>query len=148
MNIHAAIKAGQKNSVSVSNSHPTQTTISPKTESNPTQETTPPPATTKSEIAVKPVDISIAGTPHRIVCPVDEVGNLENAAKFINEKIRDIRHGSKGGNPNNESLLVLTCLELYDQIQLLKNEKYQYSMENERARTLLEKILKDARSVL
>ena len=26
----------------------------------------------------RPIDISIAGTPHRIVCPVDEIKNLEH----------------------------------------------------------------------
>lgn len=101
-----------------------------------------------SKSTAKAVDISIAGTPHRIVCPADEVQNLENAAKFINDKIREIRHGIKGKNPNNEELLVLTCLELYDQVQFLRGERQHHLIENERARTLIDKMIKDARSVL
>lgn len=100
------------------------------------------------KVTAKAVDISISGTPHRIVCPSDEVQNLENAAKFINDKIREIRHGIKGKNPNNEELLVLTCLELYDQVQALRGDRQQYLIENERAKTLVEKMMKDARSVL
>lgn len=96
----------------------------------------------------KAVDISISGTPHRIVCPADEVQNLENAAKFINDKIREIRHNIKGKNPNNEELLVLTCLELYDQVQTLRDDKQHYVIEKERAKTLIDKMIKDARSVL
>lgn len=103
---------------------------------------------TSPKITAKAVDISISGTPHRIVCPSDEVQNLENAAKFINDKIREIRHGIKGKNPNNEELLVLTCLELYDQVQVLRNERQYFVIENERAKTLVDKMIKDARSVL
>lgn len=103
---------------------------------------------TSPKITAKAVDISISGTPHRIVCPADEVQNLENAAKFINDKIREIRHSIKGKNPNNEELLVLTCLELYDQVQSLRGERQHYLIEKERAKTLVDKMMKDARSVL
>lgn len=134
MNIQTALK-----------SNPNNTGKTPTT----TAQTTPSPITeTAPKTSAKAVDISISGTPHRIVCPADEVQNLENAAKFINDKIREIRHGIKGKNPNNEELLVLTCLELYDQVQVLRNERQYFVIENERAKTLVDKMIKDARSVL
>lgn len=134
MNIQTALK-----------SNPNNTGKTPTT----TAQTTPSPITeTATKASAKAVDISISGTPHRIVCPADEVQNLENAAKFINDKIREIRHGIKGKNPNNEELLVLTCLELYDQVQVLRNERQYFVIENERAKTLVDKMIKDARSVL
>lgn len=133
MNIQTAIKASPNNKTEVK----TETATTPAVE----------PAPMPSSVA-KAVDISIAGTPHRIVCPADEVQNLENASKFINDKIREIRHSIKGKNPNNEELLVLTCLELYDQVQLFKHDRQHNTIEKERARTLIDKMIKDARSVL
>ncbi|WP_066804903.1 cell division protein ZapA [Moraxella oblonga] len=128
MNIQTALKSNPNNTSKAPQSTPTMTD-------------------TPKSIA-KAVDISISGTPHRIVCPADEVQNLENAAKFINDKIREIRHNIKGKNPNNEELLVLTCLELYDQVQTLRDDKQHYVIEKERAKTLIDKMIKDARSVL
>lgn len=157
MDIHAAIKAGKKNDITVSPSHPTTTNESKTdtTQTNttmPNNETTQPlkaqPTTSPAKPEVKVVDISIAGTPHRITCPSDEVQNLEIATNYLNSKIREIRQGIKGKSPNNEELLVLTCLELYDQVQTLKNLHRQQAIDNERARAMVEKIIKDARSVL
>lgn len=101
-----------------------------------------------AEPTFKAVDLSIAGTSHRITCPTDEVAQLEQAGSYINEKIREIRRHVKSKNPSNEELLVLVCLELYDQCQSLKNERKNHLLDNERAKALIEKITKDARSVL
>lgn len=96
----------------------------------------------------KVVDLSIAGSSHRITCPIDEVAQLEQAGTYINDKIRELRRAIKGKNPSNEELLVLTCLELYDQCQSLNNDRKNQILANERAKALIEKITKDARSVL
>ncbi|STZ62771.1 Uncharacterized protein conserved in bacteria [Moraxella lacunata] len=114
--------------------------------------TTPKAPTKPADKADKPsfkaVDLSIAGSSHRITCPVDEVAQLEQAGAYINDKIRELRRAVKGKNPSNEELLVLTCLELYDQCQSLKNDRKNQLLDNERAKALIEKITKDARSVL
>ncbi|STY90931.1 cell division protein ZapA [Moraxella bovis] len=114
--------------------------------------TTPKAPTKPADKADKPsfkaVDLSIAGSSHRITCPVDEVAQLEQAGAYINDKIRELRRAVKGKNPSNEELLVLTCLELYDQCQTLKNDRKNQLLDSERAKALIEKITKDARSVL
>lgn len=114
--------------------------------------TTPKAPTKPADKADKPsfkaVDLSIAGSSHRITCPVDEVAQLEQAGAYINDKIRELRRAVKGKNPSNEELLVLTCLELYDQCQSLKNDRKNQLLDNERAKALIDKITKDARSVL
>lgn len=106
------------------------------------------PADKADKPSFKAVDLSIAGSSHRITCPVDEVAQLEQAGAYINDKIRELRRAVKGKNPSNEELLVLTCLELYDQCQSLKNDRKNQLLDNERAKALIEKITKDARSVL
>lgn len=102
----------------------------------------------KEPVQYKPVHISIAGTPHRIICPTDAVKSLEKNAEKLNEKIRDIRREITGKVPNNEELLVLACLELYDQIQSLTDEVSANNEQNSQAVALIEKINKEVRSVL
>lgn len=104
--------------------------------------------TIKEHTEYKPVHISIAGTPHRIICPTEDVKSLEHNAEKLNEKLREIRRSISGKSPNNEELLVLACLELYDQIQALTEEIHSNQQKNRQASTLIEKINKDAQSVL
>lgn len=169
MNIHSAIKFGAQNSIKVSPSHNTnndshaksqpsdidvQTKTATKdttpTEQAPAPQNTPPatPAKTETKPSFKAVDLNIAGTSHRINCPIDEVSQLEQAGQYINSKIREIRRDTKGKSLSNEELLVLVCLELYDQQEALKHEHKNQILNNERARAIIEKITKDARSVL
>lgn len=96
----------------------------------------------------RPVDISIAGTPHRIVCPVDEIKKLENGVEFINQKIRDLRREVKHKTPSNEEFLVLVCLDLYDQVQTLQNQAAIHAEDQKQIAALIEKINKEARSML
>ncbi|OOR92840.1 cell division protein ZapA [Moraxella caviae] len=102
----------------------------------------------KDKPVMKPVDISISGTPHRIICPSDEVKNLEATADHINQKLRDIRKNIRGKTPTNEELLVLLCLDLHDQVQQLKHEVKSHEDSSSQALALIDKITKDARSVL
>lgn len=96
----------------------------------------------------KSVDVSIAGTPHRITCPSNEVDNLEVACQWINDKIREIRNVFKSKSPSNEELLVLTCLELYDQVQTLKLNNNQYKHGEAEAKELIDKMIADIRTSL
>lgn len=112
------------------------------------QDTNPSELIVKDQPEFKPVHISIAGTPHRIICPVNEVKSLEAAAEKLNEKIRDIRREIRGKAPNNEELLVLVCLDLYDQVQTLAQDAHNRRHENSQATALIDKINKDAQSIL
>lgn len=104
----------------------------------------------KAKPAVKsdftPVDISIAGTHHRIVCPTSEISQLEMAVSYINDKVRSIRQDIKGKSPTNEELLVLTCLEMYDQLKALQDSEDYYTTERDEALVLIEKLLKNAKA--
>lgn len=97
---------------------------------------------------VAPVDVNIAGSYHRIVCPSDEVAGLEEAAAYVNDKVREIRQAMKGRSPSNEELLVLTCLELYDQYKNLKDNERQRILEQEDSLNLIQKMLKELRATL
>lgn len=94
------------------------------------------------------VDLSIAGTPHRISCPEDAVEHLNRTAERLNENLREIRRGVVGKSPSNEELLVLHCLDLYDQISELKKLEQSHHIESERANALLDKLVKDSRAML
>lgn len=96
----------------------------------------------------RPIDISIAGTPHRIVCPVNEIKNLENGAEFINQKIRDLRRDIKHKTPSNEEFLVLVCLDLYDQLQALERHVAANESEKKQIAAMIDKINNQARSML
>lgn len=98
--------------------------------------------------AIAKVDISIAGVPHRISCPSTEVANLNKTADQINEALRDIRRNVRGKSPSNEELLVLHCLDLYDEIRELSKAKETHLIETQRATALIDKIIKDAVSIL
>lgn len=102
----------------------------------------------KENNELRPVHISIAGTPHRIICPADRVKSLESSAEKLNEKIREIRQATKGKVLNNEELLVLACLDLYDQVQGLNATISAHEQAQNQAAALIEKINKDALSVL
>lgn len=114
-----------------------------QTQNNDLNESTP-----KHRTESKPVHLSIAGTPHRIICPINEVKSLELAAEKLNEQIREIRQEIKGKTPTNEELLVLVCLDLYDQVQSLTQDIQRHKHENNQAVALIDKINKDAQSVL
>lgn len=97
---------------------------------------------------VAPVDVNIAGSYHRIMCPSDEVAGLEEAAAYVNDKVREIRQAMKGRSPSNEELLVLTCLELYDQYKSVKDSERQRILEQEDSLNLIQKMLKELRATL
>lgn len=114
-----------------------------KTKNAPTIESVPP----KKPDFVR-VDLSIAGTPHRISCPSSEVATVNKNADRLNESLREIRRSVGSKNPTNEELLVLHCLELYDQISDLKRQIQDGQIHNERSNALLDKLIKDAQSMI
>lgn len=94
------------------------------------------------------VTVNIAGTNHRINCPSNEVANLQTAALHIHDKMLALRQNIKDKNISNENLLVLICLELYDQIGELQTQQQADDEQRQRHEQLLAKILKDAQSIL
>lgn len=94
------------------------------------------------------VDLSIAGTPHRISCPANEVAALNRNADRLNENLREIRRSVGSKSPSNEELLVLHCLELYDQISDLKKQLQDGQIHNERSNALLDKLIKDTQAMI
>lgn len=109
---------------------------------------TPAPISTETTPKFTRVDISIAGTPHRINCPTSEVDNVNRTADRLNNNLKEIRRSVSGKSPTNEELLVLHCLELYDEMAELKKLRQNELINNERVSALLDKILKDAKTIL
>lgn len=93
------------------------------------------------------VELSIAGTTHRINCPASDVMNINRVAEQISEALRELRRAVRGKSPSNEELLVLHCLDLYDQLREANSERDQVLAEANRAEALIDKILKDANNI-
>lgn len=93
------------------------------------------------------VDVTVAGTPHKITCPEDEIENVQKTAHRLHENIISLRQQVKNKNPSNEELLVIHCLELYDQISELKTtQKFAHDKE-QRATALIDQLLKTAKAI-
>lgn len=108
----------------------------------------PTPTLETSTPTFEAVTVNIAGTNHRINCPSNEVANLQTAALHIHDKMLALRQNIKDKNISNENLLVLICLELYDQIGELQAQQQADDEQRQRHEQLLAKILKDAQSIL
>lgn len=153
MNIYAALEATKKNkktphSTTTAGFEQPDTQVPPVTVIQ-TADTTPSkPETPKAKPTFEAVTVNIAGTNHRINCPSDEVNNLEIAATYIDDKVRSLRHSFKSKSLSNEELLVLTCLELYDQLTVLQAKQRLDNDEWQQSHMLLNKIIKDAQSIL
>lgn len=162
INTDTASQISSKQAVSETNAeNPPKTNMLNTDNNQRSSENTPPQAKTPESLAEDtkvsekqpkqtflPVDINIAGTPHRITCPADEIKTLEESVLQINNKIRNIRQDIKGKTLTNEELLVLTCLELYDEIRSLQDTNANLDAETDRAMVLIEKMIKDAKSAL
>lgn len=97
-----------------------------------------------TETKIAHVDLNIAGTPHRISCPVNEIDNLKKTTDLLNKNLRQLRIDIAGANPSNEELLVLHCLDLYDQIRELQEAKKDLTEQEYHATVLINKLLKTA----
>lgn len=95
---------------------------------------------------LKLVDVVISGVTYPIQCPADEVQSLQKASDFINQFISDIR--KQAPTLNHENLLVLCCLNLYEQIDSQQLQQKHHQLENERMQALINKISQDANSIL
>lgn len=91
------------------------------------------------------VDLSISGKTYVLRAPKNDVAMLENAERKINEFIQTARKNSP--NLTQEALLVLCALDLYQQSYKAQERTQMLGAQEERARALIDKILKDAQSI-
>ncbi|WP_201509106.1 cell division protein ZapA [Psychrobacter alimentarius] len=98
------------------------------------------------EPQIKKVDISIAGVTYPIYCPVHEQEELRSAVFYINDYAQELRKDAP--SLSQENLLVLCCLNLYEKIHANQRDDEDRLQESSRSDALLDKILKDAQSIL
>lgn len=101
-----------------------------------------------SDNSNKTVTVMVSGTAHRIVCPASEADNIEKNAEVLNKSIIKLREMFKGKNPSNETLLVLHCFDLYDQITELKTTQKFTNDKEQRANVALDQLLKTAKGMI
>ncbi|KAA0915122.1 cell division protein ZapA [Psychrobacter sp. ANT_WB68] len=95
---------------------------------------------------IKKVDIAIAGVTYPIYCPVHEQEELLSAVSYINDFALKLRKDAP--NLSQENLLVLSCLNLYEKIQTHERNEEDRLQKNKQSEVLLNKIMKDAHSIL
>ncbi|HCH27189.1 MULTISPECIES: cell division protein ZapA [Psychrobacter] len=98
------------------------------------------------ESQVKKVDIVIAGVTYPIYCPIHEQEELLSAVSYINNYALDLRR--EAPSLSQESLLVLCCLNLYEKIHANQRSEEDRLQQDKQSGALLNKIMKDAQSIL
>lgn len=134
-------KSSVQNDASKRDSQPVDKTANTMTNSN-SQETT----IKETQSPIKKLNIVIAGATYTIYCPADEEAELRAAENYLNNFATNIKKDSP--KLNQENLLVLSCLNLYEKIntnEVSAAERQQQSKQNE---SLLNKIMQDAHSML
>lgn len=91
------------------------------------------------------VDIKILNKTYTINCPVGEETELLDASTFINTFIDDLR--SQAPDLGHENLLVLCCLNLYEQLQQSKNQTSKKAHSIEHANQLIDQMIQDMQLV-
>lgn len=98
------------------------------------------------EPQIKKVDVAIAGVTYPIFCPVHEQEELRAAVSYINDFALKLRRDAP--SLSQENLLVLTCLNLYEKIQTHERNEEDRLQQSKQSEALLNKIMKDAHSIL
>lgn len=99
-----------------------------------------------AEPQIKKVDIAIAGVTYPIFCPVHEQEELLSAVSYINNYALDLKRDAP--NLSQESILVLCCLNLYEKIHANQRSDEDRLQKDKQSQALLNKIMKDAHSIL
>lgn len=95
---------------------------------------------------IRTVDVFIGGATYPINCPVDEKDELDKAVLYINHFFREIRKDAP--TLEHENLLVLCCLNMYEEMKQQKNTEATIRENDKQMQTLIEKITKDAKSIV
>ena len=98
------------------------------------------------EPQIKKVDIAIAGVTYPIFCPVHEQEELQSAVSYINNYALDLKRDAP--SLSQESILVLCCLNLYEKIHANQRSDEDRLQKDKQSEALLNKIMKDAHSIL
>ena len=98
------------------------------------------------EPQIKKVDIAIAGVSYPIFCPVHEQEELLSAVSYINNYALDLKRDAP--SLSQESILVLCCLNLYEKIHANQRSDEDRLQQEKQSQALLNKIMKDAHSIL
>jgi cell division protein ZapA len=99
-----------------------------------------------AEPQIKKVDIAIAGVNYPIYCPVHEQEELHSAVSYINNYALDLKRDAP--SLSQENLLVLCCLSLYEKIHANQRTSEDRLQQDKQSEALLNKIMKDAQSIL
>ena len=99
-----------------------------------------------AEPQIKKVDIAIAGVTYPIFCPVHEQEELLSAVSYINNYALDLKRDAP--SLSQESILVLCCLNLYENIHANQRSDEDRLQKDKQSQALLNKIMKDAHSIL
>ena len=99
-----------------------------------------------TEPQIKKVDIAIAGVTYPIFCPVHEQEELLSAVSYINNYALDLKRDAP--SLSQESILVLCCLNLYEKIHANQRSDEDRLQKDKQSQALLNKIMKDAHSIL
>ena len=99
-----------------------------------------------AEPQIKKVDIAIAGVTYPIFCPVHEQEELLSAVSYINNYALDLKR--EAPSLSQESILVLCCLNLYEKIHANQKSDKDRLQQEKQSQALLNKIMKDAHSIL
>ena len=102
--------------------------------------------TSTPEPQIKKVDVAIAGVTYPIYCPVHEQEELHSAVSYINNYALDLKRDAP--SLSQESLLVLCCLNLYEKIHTNQRSEEDRLQQSKQSEALLNKIMKDAHSIL
>lgn len=94
----------------------------------------------------KKVDIAIAGISYAVFCPIHEQEELHAAVSYINNYALDLK--KEAPSLSQENLLVLCCLNLYEKIHSTQRNDEDRLQQDKQSEALLDKIIKDAQSVL
>lgn len=94
----------------------------------------------------KKVAIAIAGKTYQVNCPTSEEEALRKSVSYINTFALNLK--SDMPRIGQEDLLVLCCLNLYEKLQEQKASNNSELLLSQEADTLLDKIIKDAKSML
>lgn len=95
---------------------------------------------------IEKINIVIAGASYPIFCPADEVDELREAEKFIDDFATAIKKDAP--KLNQENLLVLSCLNLFEKINSYKKLAAERQQQDKAAENLVNKIMQEAQSVL
>lgn len=102
--------------------------------------------TSAPEPQIKKVDIAIAGVTYPIYCPVHEQEELHAAVSYINDFALNLKRDAP--SLSQESLLVLSCLNLYEKIQTHERNAEDRTQQDKQSVALLNKVIQDAHSIL